>query len=109
VAGSTKAKTAPVSNDAAGIARLVARLGGLMLARVVLEATGGDAFQAACALQATGLAVVDPRRARDIARAMGPLARTGAREARMLAAFARVLHQHPRRERCVKPLTAASC
>jgi transposase len=40
---------------------------------------------------------------------MGALARIAAREARMLAAFARVLHQHPRRERCVKPLTAASC
>jgi transposase len=73
VAGSTEAKTAEVRNDAAGIAQLVARSGGLMPARVVLEAAGGDAFAAACALQATGpaVAVVDPRRARDVARAMG--------------------------------------
>lgn len=40
---------------------------------VVLEATGGYEFDAACALQAAGLAVavVNPRTAHDFARAMG--------------------------------------
>lgn len=58
----------------------------------------------ACALQAAGLAVavVNPRMARDFARAMGALAKSDALDARMLAAFARVLHQHPERERFVK-------
>jgi transposase len=53
------------------------------------------------------VAVVNPRAARDFARAMGALAKTDAIDARMLAAFARVLHQHPERERFVKPLADA--
>lgn len=65
-------------------------------ALVVLEATGGYEFEAACTLQAVGLAVavVNPRAARDFARAMGALAKTDALDVRMLAAFARVLHPH---------------
>ena len=78
-------------------------------ALTVLEATGGYEFEAACALQAAGLAVavVNPRTARDFARAMGALAKTDALDAKMLAAFARVLHQHPARDRFVKPLADA--
>jgi transposase len=53
------------------------------------------------------VAVVNPRTARDFARAMGTLAKTDALDARMLAAFARALHQHPERERFVKPLADA--
>lgn len=106
VASSTEAKTWQVGNDAAGIEQLVAQLVGSKPALVVLEATGSYEFEAACALQAAGLAVavVNPRTARDFARAMGALAKTDALDARMLAAFARVLHQHPERERFVKPL-----
>jgi transposase len=109
VASSAEAKTWQVGNDAAGIEQLAARLDGLKPALVVLEATGGYEFEAACALQAAGLAVavVNPRTARDFARAMGALAKTDALDARMLAAFARVLHQHPERERFVKPLADA--
>jgi len=109
VASSNQAKTWQVSNDAAGLDPLVSRLLDLKPALVVLEATGGYEFEAACALQAAGLAVavVNPRTARDFARAMGALAKTDALDARMLAAFARVLHQHPERERFVKPLADA--
>jgi transposase len=109
VASSTEAKTWQVGNDAAGIEQLAAQLAGLKPALVVLEATGGYEFEAACALQAAGLAVavINPRTARDFARAMGALAKTDALDARMLAAFARVLHQHPERERFVKPLADA--
>ena len=109
VASSSEMKTWQVSNDAAGIEQLVAQLLLLQPALVVLEATGGYEFEAACALQAAGLAVavVNPRTARDFARAMGALAKTDALDARMLAAFARVLHQHPERERFVKPLADA--
>lgn len=109
VASSAEAKTWQVGNDAAGIEQLAAQLDGLKPALVVLEATGGYEFEAACALQAAGLAVavVNPRTARDFARAMGALAKTDALDARMLAAFARVLHQHPERERFVKPLADA--
>lgn len=109
VASSAQAKTWQVGNDAAGIEQLTAQLMSLRPALVVLEATGGYEFEAACALQASGLAVavVNPRTARDFARAMGALAKTDALDARMLAAFARVLHQHPERERFVKPLADA--
>lgn len=109
VACSDKAKTWQVSNDAAGIEQLAAQLLALQPALVVLEATGGYEFEAACSLQAAGLAVavVNPRTARDFARAMGALAKTDSLDARMLAAFARVLHQHPQRARFVKPLPSA--
>jgi len=109
VASSAEVKTWQVANDAAGLEVLVSRLLEMGPALTVLEATGGYEFEAACALQAAGLAVavVNPRTARDFARAMGALAKTDALDARMLAAFARVLHQHPERERFVKPLADA--
>lgn len=88
---------------------LLSQLSTLAPALTVLEVTGGDEFEAACALQAGGLAVavVNPRTTRDFARAMGALARTDALDARMLAAFAWVLVQYPERERFVKPLADA--
>jgi transposase len=106
---STDAKAWQSPNDVAGIEQLVTQLHALKPALIVLEATGGYEFEAACAMQAAGLAVavVNPRTARDFARAMGALAKTDALDARMLAAFARVLHQHPERERFVKPLADA--
>lgn len=109
VAGSDRSETWQVGNDVGGIDELLQQLQELKPALVVLEATGGYEFEAACALQAAGLAVavVNPRAARDFARAMGALAKTDALDARMLAAFARVLHQHPERERFVKPLADA--
>ena len=109
VARSDQSSTWQVANDSAGIDQLVEQLTELKPALAVLEATGGYEFEVACALQAAGLAVavVNPRAARDFARAMGALAKTDALDARMLAAFARVLHQHPERERFVKPLADA--
>lgn len=109
VAVSTQVKTWQAANDAPGIEQLVTQLSALHPALIVLEATGGYEFEAACALQAAGLAVavVNPRTARDFARAMGALAKSDALDARLLAAFARVLHQHPERERFVKPLADA--
>lgn len=106
VASSAQANTWQVPNDAAGIEALATQLSSSQPALIVLEATGGYEFEAACALQAAGLAVavVNPRQARDFARAMGALAKTDAIDARMLAAFARVLHQQPERERFIKPL-----
>lgn len=108
VASSLENKTWQFTNDAAGIGQLEEQLQALKPAMVVLEATGGYEFEAACALQAAGLlvAVVNPRAARDFARSMGTLAKTDALDARMLAAFARVLYQHPQRERFVKPLAS---
>ncbi len=65
-------------NDAEGHSALVAALGPLGIALVVMEATGGYEAELACALQAVGLAVavVNPRQARDFAKSMGRLAKT---------------------------------
>ncbi|MFG0675442.1 hypothetical protein [Delftia sp. WSY_7] len=45
------------------------------------------------------MAVVNPRTAHDFARTIVELVKTVALDARMLAAFARVVHQHHQRER----------
>ncbi|AOK63557.1 transposase [Burkholderia ubonensis] len=109
IGSSTARSTWQYANDSDGIEAMTAELAKLAPALVVLEATGGYEFEAACALQAAGLsvAVVNPRQARDFARAMGTLAKTDSLDARMLAAFARVLHQHPQRERFIKQLPDA--
>ena len=106
VASTAQSGAWQVGNDTAGIEQLASRLGEFKPALVVLEATGGYEFEAACALQGAdaAVAVVNPRTARDFAGAMGALAKTDALDVRMLAAFARVLHQHPERERFVKPM-----
>jgi transposase len=77
-------------NDPGGVAALVARVRELAPALVVLEATGGLEHPAAAALAAAGLpvAVVNPRQARDFARATGRLAKTDAIDAEVLARFA---------------------
>lgn len=109
IASSSQPRTWQHPNETSGIEALCTELLGLSPALVVLEATGGYEFEAACALQAAGLAVavVNPRQARDFARAMGALAKTDRLDAHSLAEFARVVHQHPQRERFVKPLADA--
>ena len=69
-----------VPNDASGIVPLVARLQALHPTLIVLEATGGLERAATAALAAAGLpvVVVNPRQARDFARATGQLAKTDA-------------------------------
>jgi transposase len=65
---------------------------------VVLEATGGFERPAVAALAAAGLAVavVNPRQARDFARATGRLAKTDRIDAEILARFAEAVHPTPR-------------
>ena len=106
---SDQSESQQFSNDGAGIDALEQQLRQLPVGLLVLEATGGYEFEAAYTLQASGLAVavVNPRMARDFARAMGLLAKTDALDARMLTGFAQVLHQHPQRDRFIKPLADA--
>src|SRR5256885_12375612 len=87
-----------VPNDASGIAPLVDRLQALHPTLIVLEATGGLERAATAALAAAGLpvVVVNPRPARDFARATGPLAKTEALDARALAHVADVIRPTPR-------------
>jgi transposase len=98
-----------VANAAAGWDALVAQFKADAVDIVLLEASGGYENAAACALQAAGLAVVvmNPRQARDFAKAMGELAKTDQVDARVLAQFAQVIARHPERDRYVRALPAA--
>src|SRR3954469_6090942 len=79
-----------VANDPTGFAELIGRLRPLSPALVVLEATGGYEAPALAALQAapTPAAAINPRQARDFARATGRLAKTDQIDAEALAHFA---------------------
>ena len=85
-------------NDASGVATRVDRLQGLPPTLMVLEATGGLERLGTSALATAGLpvVVVNPRQARDCARATGQLAKTDAWEARALAHCADVMRPTPR-------------
>lgn len=74
----------------AALSELVRRLKALSPTLVVLEATGGleRALVAALATASLPVVVINPRQARDFARATGELAKTDRIDARMLALFA---------------------
>jgi transposase len=88
-----------VANDPEGIETL---LGGLEEVDppklVVLEATGGFERPAAMAIAASGIpvAVVNPRKVRDFAKATGTLAKTDRIDAYVLARFAEALKPEPK-------------
>ena len=88
------ASTHSFTNNEAGHAKLVRWLTRKAVALVVLEATGGYEQACALALASAGLpvSVLNPRQARDFARAMGRLAKTDRIDASVLAEFAAVLH-----------------
>jgi transposase len=98
-----------LANDTEGHDRAVALLAGKAVGLIVLEATGGYEFAVACTLQAAGfpVAIINPRQARDFAKAMGYLAKTDRIDARVLAQLAEVLARHPDRDKLVKPLPSA--
>lgn len=79
-----------VTNDAAGIEHLAARLGGLSPALVALEASGGLETVATAGLAAAGLpvAVVNPAQVRSFADALGKRAKTDPIDAAVIARFA---------------------
>jgi len=87
-----------VANEAADMDALVARLAALAPAGIVIEATGGLEAAVAAALGEAGLpvAVVNPRQARDFAKATGQLAKSDALDARMLAHFAEAIRPQVR-------------
>lgn len=94
------------ANDAEGHSALAAALRPLGVSLVVMEATGGYEAALACALQATALpvAVINPRQARDFAKAMGRLAKTDRVDAGVLAELAAVLVRRDDLGRFLKPL-----
>ena len=97
------------ANDEAGAQALGTALAGYDVALIVLEATGGYEREPACVLAAAGLpvAVLNPRQARDFAKAMGVLAKTDRIDAQLLAQWAEVLWRSPKREQLLKPLADA--
>lgn len=83
------------SNDETGHRKLLSRLSKMRIHHVLMEATGGYEDVLVCTLQAAGhpVVVVNPKRARDFAKAMGLLAKTDAIDARALAQYGLVLSQ----------------
>lgn len=81
------------ANSPAGVRQLRDWLASRELRQVVLEATGGYEQAALDALHAAGLPVVrlNPRQARDFAKAVGQLAKTDTLDARVLAMMAALL------------------
>lgn len=92
-------------NSAAGIGKVLRHLQGHPDLRIVVEATGGyeDALLEACADAGLWVSRVNPRQARDFARATGELAKTDAIDARLLATMARLFHDRLRRYEAPAP------
>ena len=107
-----KGKTQCLSNNEDGINKLLAAIKSAdgNVGAVVLEATGGFERLSAVALCRAGLPVmvINPRQARDFAKAMGYLAKTDAIDARVLSHFACMLYQSDRRERLLMKLPDAN-
>ncbi|MDP2976666.1 MAG: transposase, partial [Anaerolineales bacterium] len=91
-------KTLHVAYDEAGIKQIVDRLKEVSPTLIVIEATGGLEIRIATELASKGLqvAVINPRQARDFAKATGRLAKTDQVDAAMLAAFAKAIRPQAR-------------
>ena len=87
------------ANNRAGITRLIKRLEAMDVQRIVVEATGGyeEPLLEACCDARLWIARVNPRQARDFARATGELAKTDAIDARLLALMAGMFGDRLRR------------
>jgi len=87
-----------VAYDEAGVAQLVERVEAAKPTLVVMEATGGYEARLAAELAAKGMpvAVINPRQARDYAKATGQLAKTDRVDAIVLCGFARAIRPEAR-------------
>lgn len=86
-----------MNNAPDGIRQCVALCKEIRPTLIVMEATGGYELALASTLQAKGwaVAVVNPRRIRDFARAAGQIAKTDKLDARIIAQFAATLEPMP--------------
>ncbi len=91
--GSSEGESFVADNDQEGVDRILSRLEGESPELVVMEATGRYERLAASSIAAAGIpvAVVNPRQARDFAKAMGRLAKTDRIDAFVLARFAEAM------------------
>jgi transposase len=91
-------QTLHVAYDETGISQIVVRLKEVNPTLIVMEATGGLEVRIATELASKGLpvAIINPRQARDFAKATGQLAKTDRVDAAMLAAFAKAIRPQAR-------------
>lgn len=91
-------QTLHIVYDDAGIKQLAGRLKEVSPTLIVIEATGGLEVRIATELASVGLpvAVINPRQARDFAKATGQLAKTDQVDAAVLAAFAKAIRPQAR-------------
>lgn len=91
-------ETMHVAYDDKGVTTICQRLKAVSPTLIVMEATGGLETRLASELAALGLsvAVINPRQARDFAKATGHLAKTDRADAAVLAAFARAIRPQAR-------------
>lgn len=109
IAASSEVAQFTAGNDSDGFDVILAQLRKQSVALILMEATGGYEAAVACSLQAEGfeVAVVNPRQARDFARAMGYLAKTDRIDARVLTQMAEVINRHPERENFIRAMPDA--
>ncbi|ENE8564940.1 IS110 family transposase [Salmonella enterica] len=100
-------KTLSVPNTHEGLDLIALLLADYEVSLVLMESTGGYEDVAACHFQSLGydVAVINPRHARNFARAMGKAAKTDRIDAAILADFAAVIDSRPDRERYIKPVS----
>lgn len=93
------------ANTRSGIAKLLKRLLAIDAPHIVVEATGGyeEPLLEACCDAGLWVSRVNPRQARNFARASGDLAKTDAIDARMLALMARLFNDRLRRYTAAPP------
>ena len=86
-----------LENSADGIRQCVALCNEIRPKLIVMEATGGYERTLAATVQAEGfvVAVVNPRRIRDFARAAGQIAKTDKLDARIIAQFGATMEPRP--------------
>lgn len=106
IAISATASQFTVPNDTDGFNQILIELKRNGTRLILMEATGGLESGVACYLLSEGfdVVVINPRQARDFARAMGYLAKTDRIDARVLLQMAEVIQLHPEREKYIRPL-----
>lgn len=93
------------ANTSLGIGKLLGRLKGVADAHVVVEATGGyeEPLLDACCDAGLWMARINPRQARDFARATGGLAKTDEIDPRLLCLLSRLFAGRLRRYEAAAP------
>ncbi|WP_411165485.1 IS110 family transposase [Klebsiella oxytoca] len=106
IAISSIARRFTVPNEDGGFNQILKELKQNETQLILMEATGGLESGVDGYLQSEGfdVVVINPRQARDFARAMGYLAKTDQIDARVLLQMAKVINQHPEREKYIRPL-----